>query len=127
MLQVIAISLGASIGALSRWQLSLWLNQGHAVLPWGTLTANWTGAWLVGVAVMFFQSQTQLDPAWRLAIVTGFLGALTTFSTFSVELVSMLQHGRWLLATGTAVLHLLGSLLLTVLGMKMAGWWWTPA
>lgn len=126
-MQVIAISLGASIGALSRWQFSLWLNQGHAVLPWGTLTANWTGAWLVGVAVVFFQSQTQLDPAWRLAIVTGFLGALTTFSTFSVEVVSMLQHGRWLLATGTACLHLVGSLLLTVLGMKMAGWWWSPA
>lgn len=127
MLQVIAISLGASIGALSRWQLSLWLNQGHAVLPWGTLTANWTGAWLVGVAVVFFHSQTQLDPAWRLAIVTGFLGALTTFSTFSVEVVGMLQHARYLLAFGTAVLHLLGSLLLTVLGMKMAGWWWAPA
>jgi CrcB protein len=127
MLQVIAISLGASIGALSRWQLSLWLNQGHALLPWGTLTANWAGAWLVGVAVVFFQSQTQLDPAWRLAIITGFLGALTTFSTFSVEVVSMLQHGRWLLATGNAGLHLLGSLLLTVVGMKMAGWWWAPA
>ena len=127
MLAVIAICIGASIGALSRWQLSLWLNQGHAVLPWGTLTANWTGAWLVGVAVVFFHSQTQLDPAWRLAIVTGFLGALTTFSTFSVEVVGMLQHARYLLAFGTAVLHLLGSLLLTVLGMKMAGWWWAPA
>jgi CrcB protein len=123
MLQVIAISLGASVGALSRWQLSLWLNQGHALLPWGTLAANWTGAWLVGVAVVFFQSQPQLDPAWRLALVTGFLGALTTFSTFSVEVVSMLQHGRYWLASGTAGLHLLGSLALTLLGMKMAGVW----
>lgn len=127
MLQVIAISLGASVGALSRWQLSLWLNQGQALLPWGTLAANWAGAYAVGVAVVFFQTQTQLDPAWRLAIVTGCLGALTTFSTFSVEVVSMLQHGRWLLATGSAGLHLIGSLLLTVLGMKMAGWWWAPA
>src|SRR3990167_11114398 len=127
MLTVVAICLGASVGALSRWQLSLWLNQSPALLPWCTLTANWAGAYLVGVAVVFFQTQPQLDPAWRLAIVTGFLGALTTFSTFSEEVVSMLQHGRWLLATGTAVLHLLGSLLLTVLGMKMAGWWWTPA
>lgn len=123
MLAVIAICLGACVGALSRWQLSLWLNQGHAVLPWGTLAANWTGAYLVGVAVVFFQTQTQLDPAWRLAIVTGFLGALTTFSTFSVEVVSMLQHGRWLLATGTASLHLLGSLLLTGIGIKTAGLW----
>lgn len=123
MLAVIAICLGACVGALSRWQLSLWLNQGQALLPWGTLVANWTGAYLVGVAVVFFQSQTQLDPAWRLAIVTGFLGALTTFSTFSVEVVSMLQHGRWLLATGTAGLHLLGSLLLTGIGIKTAGLW----
>ncbi len=123
MLQVVAISLGASIGALARWQLGLWLNQGHAVLPWGTLAANWIGAWLVGAAVVFFQSQTQLDPAWRLAIITGFLGALTTFSAFSVEVVSMLQHGRYLLALGTASLHLLGSLALTLLGMRMAGSW----
>lgn len=127
MLQVLAISLGASIGALSRWQLSLWLNQSHALLPWGTLAANWTGAWLVGVAVVFFQSQTQLDPAWRLAIITGFLGALTTFSTFSIEVVAMLQQGRYVLALGTAGLHLLGSLALTLLGMKMAGAWFGPA
>lgn len=127
MLQVIAISLGASIGALARWQLGLWLNQGHAVLPWGTLAANWTGAWLVGVAVVFFQSQTQLDPVWRLALITGFLGALTTFSTFSVEVVAMLQHARYALALGTASLHLVGSLALTLLGMKMASTWFGPA
>ncbi len=127
MLQVLAICIGASLGALSRWQLSLWFNHGQALLPWGTLAANWGGAWLIGVAVVFFQSQTQLDPAWRLALVTGFLGALTTFSTFSAEVVSMLQHARYLLAVGTASLHLLGSLALTLLGMKMAGAWFGPA
>ncbi len=127
MLQVLAISLGASVGALARWQLGLWLNQGHALLPWGTLVANWVGAWLIGVAVVFFQSQTQLDPAWRLALVTGFLGALTTFSTFSAEVVSMLQHARYALALATASLHLLGSLALTLAGMKMAGAWFGPA
>jgi fluoride exporter len=74
--------------------------------------------------VVFFQSQPQLDPTWRLAVVTGLLGALTTFSTFSVEVVSMLQHGRLLLAAGNAALHLFGSLALTVVGMKMAGMWW---
>jgi CrcB protein len=124
---VIAICLGACLGALARWRLSLWLNESSALLPWGTLTANWVGAYLVGFAVVMFQSQTQLDPAWRLAIITGLLGALTTFSTFSVEVVSMLQHGRWLLAVGTTSLHLLGSLLLTAVGMKMASWWWAPA
>jgi len=124
---VLAICFGASLGALARWQLGLWLNQGHALLPWGTLAANWVGAWLVGVAVVFFQSQTQLDPAWRLALVTGFLGALTTFSTFSAEVVAMLQHARYALALATASLHLLGSLALTLAGMKMAGTWFGPA
>ncbi|TNF53185.1 MAG: fluoride efflux transporter CrcB [Burkholderiales bacterium] len=124
MLTAIAICIGASAGALARWQLGLWLNQPTALLPWGTLAANWSGAWLVGLAVVFFQSQPQLDPAWRLAVITGLLGALTTFSTFSVEVVAMLQQGRVLLAAGNAALHLFGSLALTLLGMKMAGFWW---
>ncbi|MFM6985651.1 MAG: fluoride efflux transporter CrcB [Hydrogenophaga sp.] len=127
MLQVISICLGASAGALARWQLGLWLNPGNALLPWGTLAANWLGAWLIGLAVVFFQSQSQLDPAWRLALITGFLGALTTFSTFSAEVVSMLQHARYGLAMVTAGLHLLGSLALTLAGMKMAGAWFGPA
>ena len=93
-------------------------------MPWGTLLANWVGAYIIGVAVVYFQNQTQIDPAWRLAIVTGFLGALTTFSTFSVEVVSMLQHGRWLLALSTASLHVVGSLLLTGLGMQTGKLWW---
>jgi fluoride exporter len=119
----IAICFGASLGALARWRLSLWFNHGHALLPWGTLVANWAGAYIIGAAVVYFQSQTQIDPAWRLAIVTGFLGALTTFSTFSVEVVSMLQHERWVLAAGTASLHVFGSLLLTGLGMLTAKSW----
>ncbi|WP_382323915.1 fluoride efflux transporter CrcB [Hydrogenophaga sp. UC242_50] len=124
---VIAISLGAVLGALARWRLSLWLNQGAAILPWGTLAANWIGAYIVGVAVVFFQSQTQIDPVWRLAVITGFLGALTTFSTFSAEVIAMLQHGRFALAVGTAGLHLMGSLLLTWVGMRSAAIWFTPA
>jgi CrcB protein len=120
---LIAICLGACLGALARWRLSLWLNQGTALLPWGTLTANWVGAYLVGLAVVGSRGRTQLDAAWRLAIITGLLGALTTFSTFSVEVVSMLQHGRWLLALGTTSLHLLGSLLLTWAGMRTASVW----
>ena len=120
----LAICLGASLGALARWRLALWFNHGHTLLPWGTLVANWVGAYIIGMAVVYFQNQTQIDPVWRLAIVTGFLGALTTFSTFSVEVVSMLQHGRWLLAAGTASMHVFGSLLLTWMGMRSAAQLW---
>lgn len=122
---VLAICLGASVGALARWRLGLWLSQGTVLLPWGTLAANWIGAYGVGLAVVFFQSQTQIDPVWRLAIVTGLLGALTTFSTFSVEIVTMLQQGRWLVASATAGLHLFGSLLLTWAGMRSASAWFS--
>jgi CrcB protein len=89
-------------------------------LPWGTLAANLIGGYLVGVCVAVFQSLPQIDPLWRLALVTGFLGALTTFSSFSAEMVAMLQESRYALALGTAALHLSGSLLLTVLGIKSA-------
>jgi CrcB protein len=128
MLTVIAICLGACVGALSRWQLGLWLNPSTAsagLLPWGTLTANLIGGYLVGVCVGVFQQLPELDPVWRLALVTGFLGALTTFSSFSAEVVGMLQQGRWMLAVGTASLHLLGSLLLTVLGLHTATFWFS--
>ncbi len=120
MLQVIAICLGASIGALARWGLGLWLNTSTALLPWGTLAANLIGGYLVGVCVAVFNNLPQLDPVWRLALVTGFLGALTTFSSFSAEVVGMLNLHRYALALGTAALHLLGSLALTVLGLKTA-------
>lgn len=115
---VVAICLGACAGALLRWQLGLWLNGG--TLPWGTVAANLAGGYLIGVCVGVFEAMPQLDPAWRLALVTGFLGALTTFSTFSAEVVGMLLQARYTLALGTAALHLLGSLLLTVAGIKTA-------
>lgn len=116
---VLAICTGACAGALARWQLGLWLNAG-GVLPWGTLAANLGGAYLVGVCVAVFEALPNLDPAWRLALVTGFLGALTTFSTFSAEVVGMLMQQRYALALGTAALHLVGSLLLTIAGIKSA-------
>ncbi len=121
---VIAICLGACAGALARWQLGLWLNQSQALLPWGTLAANLIGGYLVGVCVGVFQQMPDLDPVWRLALVTGFLGALTTFSSFSAEVVSMLQSGRYALALGTTGLHLLGSLALTLLGLKTVVLFW---
>lgn len=120
MIAVIAICIGASIGALSRWGLGLWLSHSGAVLPWGTLAANLIGGYLIGVSVAFFQTMPQLDPAWRLAIITGFLGGLTTFSSFSAEVVAMLQQERYALALGTAALHVCGSLLLTIAGIKSA-------
>lgn len=116
---VLAICIGACVGALARWGLGLWLNPG-GLIPWGTLAANLLGGYLVGVCVATFQAMPQIDPVWRLLLVTGFLGALTTFSTFSAEVVGLLQQARYALALGTAALHLFGSLLLTVAGIKTA-------
>lgn len=120
MLQVIAICVGACVGSLARWGLGLWLNTSAAWLPWGTLAANLIGGYLVGVCVAVFNNLPQLDPVWRLALVTGFLGALTTFSSFSAEVVGMLQLQRYAQAAGTAALHLFGSLILTLLGLRTA-------
>jgi CrcB protein len=119
----LAIVFGASLGALARWRLGLWLNSGAiGSVPWGTFAANMVGGYLVGVCVAVFQAMPELDPAWRLALVTGFLGALTTFSSFSAEVVTMLQDERYGLALGTTLLHVGGSLVLTVLGMKSVAW-----
>lgn len=115
---VIAICLGACVGALLRWQLGLALNHASAFMPWGTLAANLIGGYLVGACVAFFQHHAELDPMWRLLLITSFLGALTTFSSFSAEVVQMLMYGRYLQALVTAATHLAGSLLLTVAGMK---------
>ena len=125
MLTLAAICIGARAGALARWQLGLWLNPcnlavGSLSLPWGTLAANLIGGYLVGVCVAVFQAVPNLDPIWRLALVTGFLGALTTFSSFSAEVVTMLNQGRYALALLTAGLHLFGSLALTIIGIKSA-------
>ncbi|WP_348688760.1 fluoride efflux transporter CrcB [Acidovorax soli] len=118
MLNVLSICIGASLGALARWRLGLWLSGPGALLPWGTLAANLVGGYLIGVCVAAFQALPHIDPVWRLALVTGFLGALTTFSSFSAEVVTMLQQQRYLMASGTTVLHLGGSLLMTILGLQ---------
>lgn len=126
LLPVVAISIGASVGALARWGLALWLNP-LASMPLGTLAANLVGGYLIGICMAVFQALPQLDPVWRLAIVTGFLGGLTTFSSFSAEVVSLLQQTRYLLAFGTALLHVAGSLLLTIAGYHTATLLWpTP-
>lgn len=119
MISVLAICIGASLGALTRWGLGLWLSPG-AIIPWGTLVANLIGGYLIGVCVAGFQALPHLDPVWRLALVTGFLGALTTFSSFSAEVIGLLVQQRYALALGTAGLHLFGSLLLTAAGIQNA-------
>ena len=127
MLQLLAICVGACAGALARWQLGLHLNPATlalagTTLPLGTLCSNLIGGYLVGVCVAVFQAMPQLDPAWRLLCITGFLGALTTFSSFSAEVVTMLLQQRYMLAIATTAVHVLGSLALTVAGIHSAAW-----
>ncbi|HYL03807.1 MAG TPA: fluoride efflux transporter CrcB [Steroidobacteraceae bacterium] len=119
---VIAVSLGASAGALLRWWLGTRLNAYFPGIPPGTLAANLIGGYVVGVAVAFFATYTALAPEWRLLVITGFCGGLTTFSTFSAELVTLLQQGRAALALAAAAAHLFGSLLMTVAGIGTVVW-----
>ncbi len=114
--QLAMIAVGSTLGAWLRWGLSTWLNPRLPHLPLGTLASNLIGGYLVGVGVAYFTANTSLAPEWRLLAVTGFLGGLTTFSTFSAEVVQLLQADRLVQAALLALVHLLGSLLLTVLG-----------
>ena len=116
---VVAVCLGACVGALARWGLSSWLNSG-GLIPWGTLAANLVGGYLIGICFAVFDAWPQMDALWRLLLITGFLGALTTFSTFSIEVVTLLQQARYALAVATASAHLIGSLVMTVAGIKTA-------
>jgi CrcB protein len=116
-LSIIAISLGASLGALLRWFLGTQLNAWFPALPPGTLAANLIGGYLIGVAVAYFAGHPALSPEWRLLTITGFLGGLTTFSTFSAEVVSQLTEGRWNWAMAAIATHVLGSLCMTLLGI----------
>ncbi len=114
---LVAISVGAACGAVLRWFLGLWLNAAFPQIPPGTLLANLIGGYLIGLAFVFFANNPQLSPEWRLLIITGFLGGLTTFSTFSAEVTTLLQQGRWLWAGAAISVHVLGSLAMTIAGM----------
>ena len=114
---LIAIALGAVLGAWARYGLGLWLNPVFATVPLGTLAANLVGGYLVGGAVALFHLNAELPPEAKLFFITGFLGALTTFSTFSAEVVHLIQNARYGWALGAASLHLFGSLLMTGLGI----------
>ena len=111
------ISLGASCGAVLRWLLGRALNSLFPAIPPGTLLANCLGAYLIGMASAFFALHPSLAPEWRLAIITGFLGGLTTFSTFAIEIVALLQSGRLALAAVANALHVGAALGMTVLGL----------
>lgn len=114
---LLAIGIGAALGAWLRYGLGLWLNPWFAAVPLGTLAANLLGGYLIGAAVAVFHLNAELPPELKLFFITGFLGALTTFSTFSAEVVALIQRAEYGWAVASASLHLFGSLLLTGLGM----------
>lgn len=111
-----AIAVGAVLGAWSRYGLSVALN-GRGWLPWGTFAANAIGGLLVGLAIAHFSARTDISPLWRMFFVTGFLGALTTFSTFSAEVTSLMLEGSLPRGIALAALHLLASVILTAIGI----------
>ncbi|MBB3181197.1 fluoride efflux transporter CrcB [Variovorax sp. Sphag1AA] len=110
---------GAGLGALLRWWLGSWLNPVFPTIPMGTVAANLIGGLLVGVASAFFQNNSSLPPEWRLLVITGFMGGLTTFSTFSFEIVTLIGRQQYWWALGAASLHLAGSLFLTAIGILL--------
>jgi len=114
---IASISVGAALGALLRWVLAGRFNPLHDALPLGTLAANLLGGYLIGLAVAYFGEHPELPPEWRLFVVTGFLGGLTTFSTYSAEVVTLMGESRFLPAFAVAVTHLVGSFTLTALGI----------
>lgn len=116
-LSILAIFCGAGLGALLRAGFNLVTVGVASMLPLGTFISNMVGGYLIGIAVAFFGNNPNLSPEWKLFVITGFLGGLTTFSSFSAEVVGFMQRGEVTWALGTALLHLLGSLCLTFLGI----------
>jgi len=119
---VVAIFLGSGLGALLRWWLGSQLNSLFPAIPPGTLSANLIGGYIIGVAIAFFATYSAIAPEWRLFVITGFCGGLTTFSTFSAEVVTLLQQGRSLWAVAAAAVHLFGSVAMTVAGVGTVNW-----
>lgn len=114
---LMVIAAGASLGAWLRWLLGMKLNALFPTIPPGTVVANMVGGYIIGLAIAFLAASPTLSPEWRLLIITGFCGGLTTFSTFSAETVALIQEGRLLWALGSISLHVLGSLAMTAAGL----------
>lgn len=116
-LSIFAIFCGAGLGALLRAAFNFLTVSAASVIPVGTLISNMVGGYLIGIAIAFFGNNPNVSPEWKLFIITGFLGGLTTFSSFSAEVVGLIQRGELSWALGTAMLHLVGSIVLTFLGI----------
>jgi CrcB protein len=114
---MVSIAIGAALGALLRWALSVQLNALFPRVPPGTLASNIIGGYLIGLAIGYLALHPELPPQWRLFVITGFLGGLTTFSTFSAEVVLHLTEGRIAWALGVIAIHVLGSVTMTLLGL----------
>ena len=121
-LAVLAVAIGGAFGALARWMLSYRLNALFPAIPPGTLAANIIGGYIIGVAIAFFATRPDISPEWRLFIITGFCGGLTTFSTFSAEVVMLIQQGELAKMAVAIALHLVGSLAATILGIATFSW-----
>lgn len=114
---ILAISIGAALGAVLRWHLGTRLNSLFPTVPPGTLVANLIGAYVIGLCIAFFATFSAISPEWRLLVITGFCGGLTTFSTFSAEVTTLLQQGRITWAFGAIAVHVVGSVAMTFAGI----------
>ena len=119
---IVVVSVGGTLGCLLRWWLGMTFNALFPTIPPGTLTANLVGGYIIGIALACFSTYTSLPPEWRLFVMTGFCGGLTTFSTFSAEITVLLQQGRMLWALGAIATHVVGSILMTFAGIGTFMW-----
>lgn len=119
---LLAVFIGGGVGSVARWLVSMKLNSFSPNIPVGTLVVNLIGAFIIGLTLALFTRIIHIDPVWKLLITTGFCGGLTTFSTFSVEVVYLLQDGKLAWAASTIALNLIGSLAMTMLAFILVNY-----